>query len=114
MPDGSTDNRGCDTSTACSLNGGGGTCGSGVCASPWQLQTTFSKFADPAGVVVSPDGRSVWVADSQIHRISVWTKVGGEWSPQFIAPWGVAVAADGQTAWVADTNNNRIAVWRFR
>lgn len=45
----------------------------------WNNQTTFgsegtglSQFEAPNSVAVSPDGRSVWVADTYNNRISVW------------------------------------------
>ena len=97
----------------------------------WSNLTTFgsqgsgaSQFSIPFGVAVAADGQTAWVADTDNHRIAVWTKSGGAWSnlttfgsgpgsgaSQFSIPFGVAVAADGQTAWVADTGNHRIAVW---
>ena len=82
-----------------------------------------SEFRGPTGVAVAADAQTVWVADSANDRIAVWTRAGGEWTPQttfgsrgsgldrFDSPQGVAVAADGQTAWVADSRNDRVAVW---
>ncbi len=88
--------------------------------------TGDANFNYPWGVTVSVDGRTIWVADKDNHRISVWTRTtntSADWShsinfgsegsgnTNFNYPYGVAVSADGRTAWVADTFNNRISVW---
>ena len=81
----------------------------------------------PGGVAVSADGRTAWVADSENHRISVWTRstdTSTDWShsvnfgsgpgsgdAEFNTPEHVAISPDTLTAWVADTSNNRISVW---
>jgi sugar lactone lactonase YvrE len=106
-------------------------------ATAWTNQTTFGVgtagsdpigFAGPNGVFVSADGLTVWVADTNNNRISVWTRPNTttgatDWSNQTTfgsqgsgpseldSPNGVFVSADGLKAWVADTYNNRISVW---
>jgi DNA-binding beta-propeller fold protein YncE len=98
----------------------------------WANVTTFgsgpgtgaSQFNEPSRVAVAPDEQTVWVADTQNDRVSVWTKTGattwanvttfgsvGTDASQFNLPMGVAVAPDGQTAWVADYGNDRVSVW---
>ena len=88
--------------------------------------TADDQFRAPNGVAVSADGRTVWVADQQNDRISVWTRPtststewshsinfgsGGSGGANFYAPAGVAVSADGLTVWVADHDNLRVSVW---
>ena len=88
--------------------------------------TGDTNFDFPYGVAVSADTLTAWVADSNNHRISVWTRPTStltDWShstnfgsegtsnPNFRSPHGVAVSANGRTAWVADSFNNRISVW---
>jgi DNA-binding beta-propeller fold protein YncE len=96
----------------------------------WVNQATFGsrgeaadQFLSPRGVAVSADGQTVWVTNTQNHRVSVWTKSGSTWAPlttfgsrgdgpsQFNIPAGVAASADGQTVWVGDFANNRVSVW---
>jgi DNA-binding beta-propeller fold protein YncE len=97
----------------------------------WANQTTFgsagsgpNEFDTAIDVAASADGQTVWVADIQNHRISVWHKQGGVWSnqttfgsgpgsepSQFKFPEGVAVSNNGKTVWVADSGNARISVW---
>jgi hypothetical protein len=110
---------------------GSGSCG---CAA-WSNQTTFgshgagvSQFNFPSGVAVSPDMLTVWVADTNNTRMSVWTRPStssASWSnpttfgsfgaglSQFKNPYRVAVAPDGRTVWVADAFNHRISVWEL-
>ncbi len=131
MPDGSIDDSGCDSHTACCSTGTSGSPpGSSPCGAPWELQTTFGsrgsgpdQFLRSTGVAVSPDGQTLWVADIDNHRIAVWTKAGNGWQAQttfgsrgsganqFNGPRSLAVSADGQTVWVADSRNDRISVW---
>jgi DNA-binding beta-propeller fold protein YncE len=100
----------------------------------WSYQSAFGSFGratdrdglyTPQAVSVSPDGRTVWVADSDNHRVSVWGRSDDGWihqtnfgsgpgsgADQLDSPQALAVSADGQTVWVADSQNNRISVWR--
>jgi DNA-binding beta-propeller fold protein YncE len=73
----------------------------------------------PSGITVSPDGSTLWVADTLNNRIQSLTLSTGTWNAPIAAPsgtghqrafrvpWGVAVAPDG-TLWVSDTGNNRV------
>ncbi len=86
---------------------------------------TSASFNNPFGLAVSPDGTTVYVADTGNNRIrrinvasqSVTTLAGsGSFgyvdgvgnSAIFNQPKGVAVSPDGATVYVADTSNNRI------
>ena len=73
----------------------------------------------PTGIAVSPDGSTLWVADTLNNRIQSLSLTGGTWNAPikkttgkgkqtaFSVPWGVAVAPDG-SIWVSDTGNNRL------
>ena len=73
----------------------------------------------PSGIAVSPDGSTLWVADTLNNRIQSLSLTGGTWGAPihrttgtgkqtpFLVPWGVAVAPDG-SIWVSDTGNNRL------
>ena len=99
----------------------------------WSFSTQFGwpgssndNFSYPAGIAVSADTLTTWVADSNNSRIAIWTRPStssktwsyrdsfgtrGEGDSNFRSPKGIAVSADTLTVWVADTGNNRIAVW---
>ncbi len=99
----------------------------------WSYNTQFgsygsgdSYFATPAGVFVSADTLTAWVADYYNNRIAIWTRPAASsttWSysaqfgtygsgdENFAFPYAVVVSPDGLTAWVADYNNNRISIW---
>ncbi|MFM9106912.1 MAG: NHL repeat-containing protein [Chloroflexota bacterium] len=103
----------------------------------WSNETTFgtqgstaSDFNAPYDVAVTPDGLTALVADTDNHRISVWTRPdtganktnwtnqttfggpnSGSSTSEFNTPTGVFVSADGLTLWVADKGNSRISVW---
>ena len=77
------------------------------------------ELNQPSGIAISPDGSTLWVADTLNNRIQsvnlgtgIWnapvTKPTGK-APRkaFSVPWGVTVAPDGNI-WVSDTGNNRI------
>ena len=100
----------------------------------WSYSTKFgtegsgeSNLLFPTGVTASADGLAVWVADTNNHRIVVWTRpdVGStQWSfsnqfgsgpgsgdADLYSPTGVAISADKLTAWVASMANNRVSIW---
>ncbi|MFT4038868.1 MAG: hypothetical protein QM692_11860 [Thermomicrobiales bacterium] len=99
----------------------------------WTNQQVFGgagsqpdKVQSPGGVAISADGRTVLVADTNNHRISVWTRPSsstafaaqttfgsgsGSAPAQFASPSRVALASDMLTAYVADTGNDRVAIW---
>ena len=83
--------------------------------SPASLPVGGDPFAEPIGVAVSPDGRSVYVADAagdvtRPGRILQFTAaLDGALSPKSPAtvaagrsPFGVAVAADGRSVYATD------------
>jgi len=82
----------------------------------------------PSAVHVDAAGTTAWIADSQNHRIAVWTKSGSTWSHtasfgsrgssglgqadgKLNEPSAVAVDAAGTTAWISDYSNSRIVIW---
>ncbi len=99
----------------------------------WTNQTTFGasgssndQVAYPHCVFVSADTLTVWVADTENNRISIWTRpdasstswsnqttfgTKGSSNDQFENPSGIFVSADSLTAWVAESENNRISIW---
>ena len=89
-----------------------GTAGSGSSAPAGELN-------QPTGIAVSPDGSTLWVADTLNNRIQSLSLTGGTWNAPihkttgkgqqtaFSVPWGVTVAPDG-SIWVSDTGNNRL------
>ncbi|MFM9105314.1 MAG: NHL repeat-containing protein [Chloroflexota bacterium] len=109
-------------------------CRANACvAGSWEYQKVFgkrgagqNKFRDPEGVFLSSDALTAWVADTENHRISIWTRPGvasrawgysssfgvyGSGPGAFAYPTGVFISADGRTAWVADNVNSRVSVW---
>jgi DNA-binding beta-propeller fold protein YncE len=88
-----------------------GTGGSGSSAPAGELN-------QPTGITVSPDGSTLWVADTLNNRVQslnisagTWNtpiyKISGKGGGHLDVPWGVAVAPDG-SIWVSDTGNNRL------
>lgn len=74
--------------------------------------------ADPADLVLSADGRRLWVTDNDGHRILVRDLQGGAWAPigtrgeslgQFQYPFMLAAAASGDIV-VTDVINGRAQV----
>lgn len=87
---------------------------------------TKAQFNGPKELCVSPDGKAVYVVDTENHKIRRVDLIsglistvagngkragGGDGGPATAAgldrPHGVAVSADG-TIWIGDTNNHRI------
>jgi DNA-binding beta-propeller fold protein YncE len=71
------------------------------------------SFIFPRGVVVTPDGSTVVVTNSEDNRIDLFTSTGS--FKKSIKPVGTALMRPHQTAlvsdgsyWVADTDNNRV------
>ncbi|HAW11771.1 MAG: NHL repeat-containing protein [Candidatus Dormibacteria bacterium] len=77
------------------------------------------ELNQPTGITVSPDGSTLWVADTLNNRIQSLSLSSGTWNAPitrttgsgkqtpFNVPWGVTVAPDG-SIWVSDTGNNRL------
>ena len=76
------------------------------------------ELNQPTGITVSPDGSTLWVADTLNNRVQslslsshTWGtpiyKITGKGGGHLDVPWGVTVAPDGNI-WVSDTGNNRI------
>ena len=75
-------------------------------------------FVFPDDIAIGPDGL-VYVADSDFHRIQVFSTEGefirnwggeGVGNGEFASPGGIAISASGEV-YVADTENNRIQVF---
>lgn len=96
----------------------------------WERQTTFATYGNtldaliyPSALCASPDGATVWIADTLNHRIVEWMRDGEAWTaaiafgspgegPENLSqPEDVVVSADGKTVWIADSINNRVAIW---
>lgn len=86
----------------------------------------LGQLADPRGATVAPDGLTLWVADSDNNRVSVWmrpdptstawanqTTFGDAlgWVEPFDFPRDVAVTANLLTVLVSDTENYRVSMW---
>ena len=75
-----------------------------------------ARFNGPTRVAVSPDGKTLYVADTGNNRIrsieiasgTVSTLAGDGSKAQFDQPQGIAASPDGTTLYVCDTGNNRI------
>jgi DNA-binding beta-propeller fold protein YncE len=77
------------------------------------------ELNQPTGITVSPDGSTLWVADTLNNRIQSLNLTSHTWGTPihkttgtgkqtaFNVPWGVTVAPDG-SIWVSDTGNFRI------
>jgi DNA-binding beta-propeller fold protein YncE len=88
--------------------------------------TGLAQFKFPADVVVTPDGLTLLVADSNNNRISVWSRPNAgstAWAPQttfgsggtgpsnFFGPSYIALSADGLAAWITNIHGRTISVW---
>jgi len=75
---------------------------------------SIGRFNTIRGVAISPDGQTVYAADSARNRISVLSFSGADVAEigykQLKSPWGVAVDAAGNV-WVADRGNDRVAAF---
>ena len=84
-----------------------------------------ARFNNPEGLAISPDGKTLYVADSRnnmIRKIDLATKtvstIAGHTFPSsgdgvgksagFESPRGLAISPDGKTLYVADSRNNMI------
>lgn len=84
-----------------------------------------ARFNNPEGLAISPDGKTLYVADSRnnmIRKIDLATKtvstIAGHTFPSsgdgvgksagFETPRGLAISPDGNTLYVADSGNNMI------
>jgi len=78
------------------------------------------QLENPSGIAVSPDGKSVFVADRGNNRVAIFNLDGactgiigdgtGKERGYMQGPCGVAVRSDGQLA-VCDYGNNRIQIF---
>ena len=86
---------------------------------------TAARFNNPEGLAISPDGKTLFIADSRNNRIrkmdlasnSVSTVAGRSFPGSndgvgtgagFYAPKGIAITPDGKTLYVSDSGNNMI------
>ena len=93
--------------------------------STWSPQTAFgsegsgpNQFNFPVGVAIAADEQTVWVAEGDGHRVSVWGKSGSMWSNLTTFGPGVAggvagvdVTSDGRTVFVTEPFRNVVSVW---
>ncbi len=102
-------------------------------ADPWQAQTPLGngtgsaddQFSTPVGLIFSPDGLELLVANRRTDQISRWTRSAtsqpwqaqpvfgstGAALDQFNYPNFLALSPDALTLYIADTDNNRITIW---
>ena len=77
--------------------------------------TSITVGSAPSGVAVSPDGSSVWVANSgngsgnTISRINTSTNLVTDTITVGSAPVGVAVSPDGSSVWVTNENDDTVS-----
>ena len=74
-------------------------------------------------MALSGDGRTLYVADSNNNRVSVWARTGPDWThqsnfgsagdgpDQLSYPETLALSGDGRTLYVLDTENHQVSVW---
>ncbi|MFT4039767.1 MAG: NHL repeat-containing protein [Thermomicrobiales bacterium] len=99
----------------------------------WSNLTNFGsngsgagELSFPDGVAITEDTLTVWVADSNNSRISVWTRpdaTSSAWTNtttfgslggganELYYPLSVAVSGGPTTIWIADSANNRVSIW---
>ena len=77
--------------------------------------TSITVGSAPSGVAVSPDGSSVWVANSgngsgnTISRINTSTNLVTDTITVGSAPVGVAVSPDGSSVWVTNETSSSVS-----
>lgn len=79
------------------------------------------QMNNPAGMFMESDVSTIWIADTNNHRIVKWTSPTtsavvcgshGSADDQFSYPSGLFIdTTDAPTLYVADTNNHRIQMW---
>ena len=104
-----------------------------VGSTTWTNNTTFGgfgsasdKFKYPRGIYASADKLTVWVADTDNARISIWNRPDagstswtnvstfgsyGSGPENFDGPWDIALSADMLAAWITEPGNGRVSIW---
>jgi YVTN family beta-propeller protein len=79
-----------------------------------RLVNRIGNLGDPHGVVVSPDGSTVYVTNTERGVVDVISTAGFAHVTATIPvgqmPWGLALSASGGTLYVANINSNEVSV----
>jgi phospholipase C len=85
----------------------------GVSVATGRVQRARVELRNPHGVTVSPDGRAVYVTDTEEDRV-VALDAGSLRPVRAIGvgqtPWNTAFTADGSSAYVTNANDNTVSV----